>query len=276
MSIFREVREDYKINELIENIRALIEAGNSLFKTLERGTEHNLILNPENMYSYFNGMYFRWTEIAEKLDCLKSRLDGFEIPFSYLDKNNQMKWKTYIDEYLEKMYCVRELVYALDESYNRYSLSGSSGNPPDVSWLCMWQCMYCKEYLFIREISMDLIEHLNILQDFLHRAEERISMACVYASPECMGRGTVLPEMMREYTDNCKQTKENDDVSAKNVRFCMHCGESIANQKQYCHTCGKNVQATIDPAVTIQFCRNCGEDIPLIAAFCPFCGKRTR
>ena len=65
--------EDYKINEIIDNIREFIHISDFLFSGLEKGTQQILVMRPENIYSCYSELYCMWLKIVEKLNYVKSK-----------------------------------------------------------------------------------------------------------------------------------------------------------------------------------------------------------
>lgn len=273
------LKKTKNINEIINNIKYFIQIGDELFSIVEQGSKCVLVCDPELLGCMILRLSEYWRKIIEDIQ---------DTAPQFLDKLNEcIQW---MDE-LEKVYC---------KAYDRYRLSGSSGNCADFSGLCYLQEMYCEWWEKIWHVSVRLIDELEGL-------EYVTSMSIVYASPEMMSAEFLVEKNTEQYPilhadiigENLMQEDSmmrevygspdmmfgiskvnclNDKVPANNTSekqgtFCIYCGKNYSNQSGFCDSCGKKNIMIEDSEVTVKFCRNCGMDVPMIAKYCSWCGN---
>ncbi len=59
------------------------------------------------------------------------------------------------------------------------------------------------------------------------------------------------------------------------MKYCVHCGTAIEEDKTSCPNCGKAIDslgATAENAVNTRYCTKCGAPVHVDAVICPKCG----
>lgn len=230
--------EEFEIDKICLLLRHFIDRYQTLYSILENYSDRFLVMDPDEMYSEFENVFNIYTECADKLQFIDSQLGSFQ--FSYISEQSQKLLHNEITSYLNGMECMYDLKNLFGEAFGEYIVSGTSGNPSDVSGIIAWQCAFCRKVQEITQICKRMMCRLEEINEEIKKREELIEIACVYASPEEMRK----TEAFEEKTDVYPFIHAVD--SEKAGQFCVNCGKFVSMSTVICPYCGNNVQIARD------------------------------
>lgn len=110
-----------------------------LFHLVEDGSRDVLVCDPDHFLSIVVSLSVRWSEVIENMQSI-----NLQFPDDAIHCIDQMD----------------ELRAAFSKAYYEYEISGSSGNPPNIRDICLFQEFYCIIWRDIRDASMRLMDEL--------------------------------------------------------------------------------------------------------------------
>lgn len=239
---------NFKIDYICSLIQQLIERCEELYSILEKGNGRFLVMNPDEMDSAVQHIFNICKESFEKLRFIDSQLDN--SPFSYKEET-QVLWHNQFLAYFNEMEYMFDLRRYFSEAYEKYTLSGASGNPANISGLIQWQGIFCDRCPGMMVVCKKMIDCLSYVEQEDIRRKDSRPMACVYASPERMSGNefsetvTDVYPFIHSVTTNDDFTKRNEIDSEPTGQFCSRCGKFISMSGAFCPYCGNNTQTVI-------------------------------
>lgn len=228
--------EEFEIDKICFLLRHFIDRYQALYSTLENCGDDFLAMDPDEMNLAFQDIFNIYMECVDKLRSIDSKLGSF--PPLYVSEKSQKSLHNEITSYLNGMECMHELENLFGKAFGEYIVSGTLGNPADVSGIIEWQCAFCRSAQEIVGFSERMMYRLQEINEEIKYREELVEMACVYASPE----------EMRKINDINERTDVYPFVHAvdpeKTGQFCVNCGKFVSMGTVICPYCGNNVQIT--------------------------------
>lgn len=226
--------EEFEIDNIYLLLGHFLVKCQTLYSTLENCGDNFLAMDPDEMDSEVHYIFNIYTECADKLRVLDSQLASF--PFLYISEKSQKLLHNEITSYLNGMECMYDLENLFGEVFEEYIVSGTSGNPANVSGIIAWQFAFCRKVQDIVQFCKRMMCRLEEINEEIKKREEVIEIACVYASPEEMRKTGDF----EEETDIYPFIHAGD--SEKAGQFCANCGKLVSIGTMICPYCRNNVQ----------------------------------